>query len=169
MNKLSILRTLIDFTFYISCLTVLVLVLFVPIAALGYANELPIKMNGQSTFINNWQSKLLLVFVLISSLFFIYSIYLLRKTIAFFAKRDIFNSEVIQNFNIIGICVITSSLLLIIPSFFYQAVEESSLEISIQSGFDSPILIISLGLFFMVLSEVFQKAKNLKEENDLTL
>ena len=169
MRKLFVLRTCIDFAFYISCLTVLVMIIFIPIAILGFADGIPFKMEAREIIIENWQSKLLLVFVLTSSLFFVYSIYLLRKTVVLFIKGDVFNEQVINNFRSIGLCVISSTLLFVIPSFIYNAIHSGEVGLSFELGFDSPLLVISLGLFFMVLSEVFQKAKNLKEENDLTL
>jgi hypothetical protein len=169
MRKLNILKACIDLAFYLSCLTVLAFAIFIPFAILGYMDGVPINMQGRELIIDNWQAKLVLFFVLISSLFFLYGIYLLRKTIALFIKKDLFNVEVIKNFNTIGICVVISTLLIVIPSFLYTGFHRTKFGFKIEAGFDSPLLVVSLGLFFMVLSEVFKIAKNLKEENDLTL
>ncbi len=169
MRKLSILKTCIDFAFYISCFTLLAFVIFIPFALLGELNDLPIKMNGREMIIDNWQAKVVLICGLISTFFFVYGIFLLRKTITFFVKRDLFNIVVIRNFNIIGICIITSTLLILVPSFLYNAFNRSKMGLTLDAGFDSPLLAISLGLFFMVLSEVFKIANKIKEENDLTL
>lgn len=51
----------------------------------------------------------------------------------------------------------------------YNTFHDSKVESLFETNFDTALLEISLGLFFMVLSEVFKIAKNLKEENDLTL
>lgn len=169
MRKLNILKACIDLAFYLSCLTVFAFVIFIPFAILGYMDGIPINIQGRELIIDNWQAKLVLVFVLISSLFFLYGIFLLRKTIALFIKKDVFNVEVIKNLNTIGISVVTSTLLMVIPSFLYSAFHRTKFGFKLESGFESPLLIISLGLFFMILSEVFKIAKKLKEENDLTL
>ena len=169
MRKLNVLKACIDLAFYISCLTVLAFVLFIPFAIFGQMDGIPIKMQGRELIVDNWQAKVVLIFALVSALFFVYGIYLLRKTIGFFIKKDLFNVEVIRNFNVIGICVVTSTLLMVIPSFLYNAFYRTKMGFKLDVGFDSPLLVISLGLFFMVLSEVFKIAKNLKEENDLTL
>jgi hypothetical protein len=169
MKKLYVLRTLIDFAFYISCFTLFFVVTFVPLALLGYAGEIPIKLKGEAVFIADWPTKLILVFAGISTLIFIYCIYLLRVTVKFFIKRDLFNDVVIRNFNLIGVCIIVSTLSFVIPMFVYNLTQKNKYELSFDSGFDSPLLVGSLGLFFMILSEVFQTAKKLKEENDLTL
>ena len=169
MRKLNILKACIDLAFYLSCLTVLAFLLFIPFVVFGQMDGIPINIQGRELIVDNWQAKVVLVFALLSSLFFVFGIYLLRKTIGFFIKKDLFNVEVIRNFNLIGICVVTSTLLMIIPSFLYTAFHRTKFGFKIDAGFDSPLLVISLGLFFMVLSEVFKIAKNLKEENDLTL
>lgn len=169
MRKLNILKACIDLAFYLSCLTILAFVLFIPFAIFGEMDGIPLKIQGRELIIDNWQAKVVLLFALASSLFFVYGIYLLRKTIALFIKKDLFNTEVIRNFNVIGICVVTSTLLMVIPSFLYDAFHRTRMGFKLEAGFDSPLLVISLGLFFMVLSEVFKIAKNFKEENDLTL
>lgn len=169
MRKLSILKTLIDLAFFFSCIAILGIVIFIPLLILGYADDIPLKLKGEEIIATDWQTKLILIFVAISSLFFTYSIYLLRKTITFFIQKDLFNEKVIRYFSIIGKCLVTSSLLMTVPFFFYNTIHRNNLGISFDCGFDSPLLAISLGLFFMVLSEVFRIAKNLKEENDLTL
>lgn len=169
MRKLFFLKTCIDFAFYISCLTLLAFVIFIPFALLGDWADVPIKMNGRELILDNWQAKVVLTCVFISTFFFVYSLFLLRKTIAFFVRKDLFNSIVIRNFNVIGSCIITSTLLVFIPSFLYNAFNRSKIGLTFEASFDSPLLVISLGLFFMVLSEVFKIAKKLKEENDLTL
>lgn len=169
MRKLSILRTCIDFTFYFSCLALLAFVIFIPFVLSGGMDDVPIKLSGRELIVDNWQGKVVLICVLISTFFFIFGLYLLRKTITFFVKKDLFNSIVIRNFNVIGICFITSTLLVLIPSFLYDAFNRSKMGLKLEVGFDSPLLAISLGLFFMVLSEVFKIASKIKEENDLTL
>jgi hypothetical protein len=42
-------------------------------------------------------------------------------------------------------------------------------EISLEFGLNTHLTLICLGLFFMVLSEVFKIAKTAKQENDLTI
>jgi len=144
---------------------------FVPAYLLGYINEIPVSINGQEITAADLSTKILIALAAIGTLFFVYAVYLLRKTIGFFKKRDIFNQEVIRYFSSIGKCVIVSTALTNIPMFFYSAIHHARFaNLSLTGGgFSSLLLSLSLGLFFMVLSEVFKIAKNLKEENDLTL
>ena len=171
MRKLFILRACIDLAFYLACFSVFIIVLFIPFAVLGYADEIPFKVQHKVLVIGSLESKLFLIIAGISSLIFLYSIYLLRNTIVYFIQKDLFNVKVIRNFNSIGICIIAYSLLINTFSLLYNTLtgHRDGFNLKIEFGFDSPLLAISLGLFFMVLSEVFKIAKNLKEENDLTL
>ncbi|WP_181248532.1 DUF2975 domain-containing protein [Flavobacterium magnum] len=170
MRKLNILKTLIDLSFLFSLLAVAGMTIFVPIYLSGSADEGPLKINGQEVSAAEWGGKLVIMLGAAGGLFFVYAIYLLRKTVAHFRKREIFHEDVIRYFNAIGKCIITSTLLTHIPLFFYNMLHRNHLGIQIDGGgFDSLLLSISLGLFFMVLAEAFKIAKNLKEENELTV
>jgi hypothetical protein len=54
-----------------------------------------------------------------------------------------------------------------VPSFLYRLLYKSKFEIDL--SFSPFILTLALGLFFMVLSEVFKIARTAKEENELTI
>jgi EamA domain-containing membrane protein RarD len=87
-----------------------------------------------------------------------------------FQKRDIFNPDVIKHFNLIGKLIISSSLLSNLSLFIYNMVNQDHIELSLGFGsYDSFLISISLGLFFMVISEIFKIAASLKEENELTV
>ena len=96
----------------------------------------------------------------------IYGLYLFRKILLSFQKLKIFDLKVIKNFNKIGILILIASLLSGIPAFIVKLLQR---EASIEIGLNPLVLLFCLGLFFMVLSEVFMIAKIQKEENDLTV
>lgn len=170
MRKLSILKALIDLSFYFSVLGIIAMVIFVPMYLMDPGSGIPIRINGQEITAIDLTAKIVIGLAAAGALLFIYSIYLLRKTITFFRKREIFNTEVIRCFSTIGKCLIGSALLTNFPLFIYNAVQRNHLGIQfIDAGFNSLLLSLSLGLFFMVLSEVFKIAKNMKEENELTV
>ncbi|RRJ90669.1 DUF2975 domain-containing protein [Paenimyroides tangerinum] len=104
-----------------------------------------------------------------------YSIFLFKQNITSFLNFNFFTDRVIINFKTMGIIYILGNIInsLIIP-FFKQ-------HIKIDFGFDNNLLNFPLngliiGLFFLVMSKVFQIAKNqkkenieLKQENELTI
>lgn len=167
MRKLFILKTIIDLLYYMSILILIIVFLLIPYILLGDStNNLPIKINGQTMTSDNLESKLFILIGTTSYLLIIYCIYLFRKILTCFIKTDIFNREVVANFKKIGILIIIYALINLLCSFLYDI---SNRITSLELGTSPYLIILCLGLFFMVLSEIFKIAKNQKEENDLTV
>jgi hypothetical protein len=100
-------------------------------------------------------------------LFGIYFIYIFIKTLRYFQQVKPFHIDVINNFNKIGrlfsVIGIAGSLLFFVARLILKN------EFKIHFGLSPYLLLICLGLFFMILSEVFKVAKHAKEENELTI
>lgn len=99
---------------------------------------------------------------------FVYALYLFRKVLKLFSMRRIFDDEVIKYFNQIGKLIYYGLLLSAVPYNGYLILTQNRHQLDEEQLFNI-IFIGSLGFFFTVLSEVFQMAKNIKEENDLTV
>jgi len=168
MRKLQLLKALIDLFYFFAIIATAGMLIVVPILLFN-PGTIDIKIKGQLIEPTNQATQFLLVFAAAGGLCFIYAIHLLRKTVGHFQKREIFHPMVILNLNRMGIFIIASSLLTSIPLFFYNMIERNHLGLQIGADFDSLILSVSLGLFFMVLSEVFKIALRFKEENELTV
>lgn len=170
MRKLQILKTCIDLIYFFGIFTLIGMCIFVPMAIIGEAG-FPIKVRGQEIEIADWGSKILLICILVSAIAFFYAILLIRRTLEFFRKRDIFNLQVIANFNKIGWCIVASALVTGIPMLIYNMImrPKTGFEISAGLGMDSFMMSISLGLLFMVIAEAFKVARQLKEENELVI
>lgn len=170
MKKLQILKTLLDLFWFFTLISLVGLIFFVPFLLTGNANEIDVKIKGQQITNADLFSKMVIVLGVIAGILFVYSIYLLRKVVGYFQRREIFHNEVIHNFNLIGKLIIASSLISNGSLFVFNAVKRNHLGLDLDfGGYDSFILSICLGLFFMVISEVFKIAKNMKEENELTV
>lgn len=170
MRKLQILKTILDFFWFFSLITVVSLMLFLPFYLFSSNIDIPIKIKGQEIEPNSIFSKVIVFVNVISGLLFLYSIYLLRKVVSFFQKREIFNSENVKLFNLIGKLIIASSIISSSSIFIYNMISRNHVGINLDlGGYDSVLVSISLGLFFMVISEVFKIAKKQKEENELTI
>lgn len=167
MRKLNILKAIVDFVWIMSFITIPPL-----IALFGFiliSNEpigIPIKLNGVEISVVDQQTKILLVFIILAALLILYSIFLFRKILRSFQRKKIFDLDVIKNFNRIGISLIIAALLSGIPAFLIKLLKK---EVSFELGLNSFVMLFCLGLFFMVLSEVFMIAKTQKEENELTI
>ena len=74
---------------------------------------------------------------------------------------------VITSFKKIGNLLIISGLISLLISIIGEMYFKES--VSISFGLDQNLITICLGLFFLVLSEIFKIAKSAKQENDLTI
>ena len=171
MRKLKILQTIVDL-FWFFCL-----IIFVAMVAFAFYSllhkgpvDIPIKLNGTAILIFDIGAKMLIVFGLAAYCFFVYGIYQLRKLLSLFEKRVIFEERTIWLLNQIGKSFLATSVLTGIPLFIYNVFHgHTDIYIDLSGGFSSFLFTLGLGLFFMVLSEVFNIAKNMKEENELTV
>ena len=87
----------------------------------------------------------------------------------YFYRLKVFDEVVLKNFNKIGYLLITAAFLTGITSTIYKVYYMSKVTVAFNFTFSPFILLVCLGLFFMVLSEIFGISKKLKEENELTI
>lgn len=167
MKKLNLLKTIVDWTWLMSCFSMPLLILYVSLILVDKdPSDIAINISGTEITANDLQSKLILVFISLSFFLPIYCLFLFRKTLRLFQKARIFDIEVIKNFNTIGIILMISALGSGIPAFILKFINR---KIGFEIGLNPFVILFSLGLFFMVLSEVFTIAKKQKEENELTV
>jgi len=169
MKSLNVLKSLIDLFLFFSILGGLAILVILPIKLINPSLDVPISIKGGEIAGSDWLSVLVILLLGTGTLLFIYAIVVLRKVIKLFMRNEIFTNGVIVHFRTIGKCIIASALLTSLPMFFYNLITEVSLGIEFTGGFDSLLLSVSLGLLFIAIGEIFQKAKNIKEENELTV
>lgn len=167
MRKLYLLKAIIDFVWIMALISVPFLMIFV-----GYfliSNEpfdVPITMNGIKITVLDLNAKIILFFATLSYLVLLYGLYLIKTLLRLFQLKIIFDNKIIFYFNRIGNLFILSGFVSGIPAFFYKVTQG---EIKIEIGANPFLYLVSLGLFFTVLAEVFKMGKQLKEENELTI
>ena len=167
MRKLNILKAIVDFVWIMSFITIPALLTFFGYILLSKEPiGIPITLNGVEVEVIDLQTKTLLLFIILAALLILYCLFLFRKILRDFQKRKIFDLEVIKNLNTIGISLLISALFTGIPAFLIKIIKK---EASFEMGLNSYVMLFCLGLFFMVLSEVFTIAKKQKEENELTI
>ena len=165
--KLKILKILFDFLY----LGILFVMVFLTFGVSGFwlnPSGKPTLLDG--IIIKNFElSNRIFSAYILSLWLMVYVVYLLRETITALRSGAIFTNVVVRNFKRCGICtllwIFTSELDLIFYSFF--ADKRFTQDMKVNYGLIFFGLII--GLFFIVLSEIFKKAQYLKEENELTI
>lgn len=170
MKKLHLLKTLLDLFWFFVILSTLAILIFVPMFLFSDEPlDIPVKINGEIVTAMDMTSKLILLGFVLAYGFFIYGIFLLRKVLNHFSKREIFHEAVIAHLDRIGKVFFIASIISLIVGFVYRSYVEQEAHFGVEVGADSFLFTASLGLFFMVLSEVFAIGKNIKEENELTI
>ncbi|WP_179374876.1 DUF2975 domain-containing protein [Winogradskyella wichelsiae] len=169
MRKLIILKSLIDFVWIVTCIPALLLLAFFAVYMFIEPESLNMILDTDTS---NIETSLMaaqlfgLVFIALAFIT-IYCVYLFRKTLRYFQKVKPFHMDVIVNFYKIGYLLTSVGIASSVLVFVGQLVFKSQLKINL--GLSPYVMLICLGLFFMVLSEVFKVAKYAKEENNLTI
>ena len=166
MRKLNFLKGIVDFVWIMAMITI-PMILFL-VGCVFFGNEpfdVPIKINGVELLAIDLHSKIILMCFMISHLLILYALFLFKKLLRLFKLKAIFDLKVVYLLNKIGIIIVCAAILAGVSGFIHNLLNRTS---SLNFELNSNVLLFSLGLFFMILSEVFKIAKHLKEENDLT-
>lgn len=128
--------------------------------------DIKVTLIGNTVDLSMPLGKTVLVIDLINFGILLVALFYFRKLLTAFAKRIIFEDEIILFLHKIGLFIIVGAILYLIADLVTQV---SVHKIGINIGFGPFLYLLVLGLFFTVLSEVFTIAKRMKEENDLTI
>ena len=129
--------------------------------------EIPLELNNSNIEDVGLSLKIATLVLFVIVFIGIYCFYLFWKTLRYFQKRNPYSDFIINSYSTIGKLLVFSGITASVLFFVFKLVFESRIEVS--SGLGPYIFIVCLGLFFMVLIEVFKVAKTAKEENQLTI
>jgi hypothetical protein len=164
---LIVLKSLIDFVWIVTCIPAILILSFFAV----YMFVDPVSLDFFFDKVDSEAPKLTIQILglLLVVIFFIgiYCLYIFRKTLRYFKQAKPFHIDVINNFNRIGRLLSAIGVGGALLFFVARLILKNQLTINL--GLSPYVLLICLGLFFMVLSEVFKVAKHAKEENDLTV
>ena len=168
MKSLQPLKTLINFLFIIICVvfTGISIALFY-VALSGNLEFLSIEANSQIEIFSKIIT-LILVFALQ-----VMSIYYLREFIKDVSPQNLFTIQQIKWLSKTGKLMILATIVYTALNFLMKVIFENRIEISVLNNsenlFYNEIFLLIIGLFFLFLSHVFNSARILKEENELTI
>ena len=121
---------------------------------------------------NEWKLSILLLMIIsiILNIGFVYSVYVFKKLVRSFYESPLFSKFQILSLKLLGqliiLLVITKS---VFDKFSNLILENKKSDEIYVFSFDSTFMAICLGLFLIYLSYVFKQAKDLKDENELTV
>jgi hypothetical protein len=168
MKKLNILKTIVDVFWIFSTLLILIILLAIPyILFVDNSNYFDIHISGFKIKTIDFPTKIFIIIQMLSYLLLIYCLYIFRKILEYFVRNKIFNELVLKNLNKMGVLLIICSFSMGISSMLYEVFYTEKVTIAL--GFTPFVLLLCMGLFFMILSEIFKTSKIMKEENQLTI
>lgn len=168
MKRLALLKTIVSI-FFVICMVGLAFGLPFIITLAVFPEKVPFKIDNHAVTDVHAEEILLMLALYISCAFYVYSLYLFKKTLVLFEKRKVFSFDVVKLLDQTGRAIIVGCVIGYVSSFMYGTLVQGTFEVDISVGFGSTLFILGLGLFFIVLGDVFGMAKQLKEENDLTV
>lgn len=171
MKPPILLKTILDVCFIFLVFTFLSAVIFVTISLFEGGTIIPIELNGGRLSTITPTTSILLFAELISGGMVLYTVFVLKKLVRNFLKNKLFTALQIASLNLIGKLIIFITIWEVLITFFGRLLLESKAEIGItlDLSFGSFWFILAIGLFFIYLSKIFRNAKDIKEENELTV
>ncbi len=167
MRKIHVLKAIVDLVWILTCLLIPFIIICIPLLFIYDIGDLNISISNINLSTLTNFGKTLISISLISYLMLIYSLFLFRKVLGYFLRLKIFDFYVIKTFQKIGILLSISGLISLAISIISNLYFNQKFKLEI--GMNEHIIMICLGLFFMILSEIFKIGKISKEENDLTV
>lgn len=171
MKPPILLKTILDICFFLLLITFGSALIITALTA-AFGNEfIPIELNGG--VISEFSPVALIVILaeLVIGGLSVYTVYILRKFVRSFFKEKIFTRYQIASLNLIGqlIVIITlgHGLIDLLALIFFESKIRVGIEVDL--SFTSFWFILAIGLFFIYLSRIFENARLLKEENELTV
>ena len=167
MKKINILKAIVDLLWIFSMPVVLIIIGISFTTFFIDLSDLSITINTLDINTNSSFSKILFVISSLNYLLLIVALYFFRKVLTNFVSIRVFEEAVISSFKKIGNLLTFSGFISLIISIIGKIYFEQ--KVSLEFGLNQHLVLICLGLFFLVLSEIFKIAKNTKQENELTI
>jgi hypothetical protein len=167
MKKINVLKWIVDVLWIFSMPLILLIIGFSIAILFIDLGDLNMEVNTINFDQNDLFSKVLFVISILNYVLIIAALYFFRKVLNHFIRVKIFEGTVITSFkkagNLLAVSGIISLTISMISKIYFEQ------KISLEFGLNQHIVIICLGLFFLILSEIFKIAKSTKQENDLTI
>ncbi len=100
---------------------------------------------------------------------FIVAIHHFRKLISLFIEKKFFDTKSTRILRNIGKLLFVTGILSYLPRILLPLLSISELRIAISADHESFFFLMIISLFFYTLSFVFDEARKMKEENELTV
>lgn len=171
MKQPILLKTVLDICFFLLLLTFISAVVILVIALVTGEEIILFEVNEETVSDLSLEAFILTVAELFKAALFVYTVYILRKLVRNFFRRKLFTQYQIASLRLIGQLLIVITILEGLIGFAGNLLLAGriTLRISAELSFGSIWFLLAIGLFFIYLSKIFNNARIMKEENELTV
>lgn len=171
MRPPILLKTILNIYFIFSAFSLIVFLISL-IIIFFTGTDLPfVSIENPPQNINKFALWRLILTEVIKTFTFVYGLYVLRKLIRSFFRKKLYTKLQIASLNLSGRLICLSVIFGAISEFLKRIIVDSriSLNFGMELTFSSFWIILAFGIFLIFLSKVFENARLLKQENELTI
>lgn len=167
-TSFKLLKGILSIALFFSTLLWLIFLIILAGIVLGIDGTYGLHRVAEDFDLSSRGAKLALVaYILAGYAGIIYIIYILRKLVISLDSGNLFTKFQCTGFSLVGQLIIWLVILSAVVEFVLKLFFVSRLEV--ETSFPDFWLFLALGTFFIVLSQVFDKARLMREENELTV
>lgn len=165
MKNTILFKSLIDILYFLQIPGLLVVILIIPF---GTFNINQANFNIGDLTLIHW---VILIISLICYICFLRGLYYLRKVARFLLSKKYFADSIIVNLKKSGSHFLYTGIIyfILLLTKWLNNIYQGKLEFSYSDSSMTPLFITIIGLFFIIQSRTLILAKEMKEENDLTV
>ena len=171
MRPPILLKTILDICFIFSAFSLVVFLISLIITFSTGKDLSFVSIEKPPEDLNNIALWGLILIEVIKTCAFVYGLYVLRKLIRSFFGNKLYTKLQISALNLSGRLICLSVILGAVSEFFKRMIVDSRIELNfgLEFSFSSFWIILAFGIFLIFLSKVFANARQLKQENELTI
>ena len=163
MKNITLFKKLVDILFFLHVLGLIAVILSIPFEII----------NINEVYIEEWTLLYWFAFfiVLIIYVIFLRGLYFLKKMAGFLMPDNYFSEKIITSLKKSGIHFLLTGILVLIfiVGLWLSKLTKGSLEIRYDSNVIISLFLMIIGIFFIIQSNTISIAKEIKEENELTV
>lgn len=165
MRRNLLFKTLVDILYYLHFIGLLNVIIVLPFGVV-FINQVDMNVMDWSLFY--W---FILIISLVSYIIFLRGLYYLRKMARFLLSNNYFSGEISSNLKKSGRHFVIAGIILFCLStvIWINLLSGNQIKLIHDTNLLVPFFLMIIGLFFIIQSDSLFLAKNIKEENDLTV
>ena len=164
MKRNILFKTLVDILFVAQVIGFIGILFFIP------SGVMKINMMDLPLAEWTWISWIILFLSLMGYIVFVIGLFHLRKVARQLLSKRYFDITVVNHLRKSGSCFILAGILSFVVFIILWSVKISVQKVSIyDTDFMISLFVMTIGLFFIIQSEVIKNAKNFKDDSDLTI